>query len=115
MDGRRPTGILYVNTHVDDPTMESEYDRWYHDVHFPDVTEPGVFVNATMFHNANDPPAEGEGKFLAFYETHWKDVEVATAAFKEHVDVLMRNELIHAGTVSKSFGIYEQSKIVFSS
>ena len=66
MDGRKPTGILYVNTHVADPTIEIEYDRWYHDVHFPDVTEPGIFVEAMMFHNASVPPAENEGKFLAF-------------------------------------------------
>ncbi len=114
MDGRKPTGILYVNTHVADPTMEIEYDRWYHDVHFPDVTEPGIFVEATMFHNASVPPAENEGKFLAFYETYWKDVEGATTALKENVDVLMREDRIHAGTVRRSFGIYEQLKIVFS-
>ncbi len=114
MDGRKPTGILYVNTHVEDPTMEIEYDRWYHDVHFSDVTEPGIFVDATMFHNAKVPPGDGEGRFLAFYETSWKDVEAATAAFEEHVDVLVRENRIHAGTVGKSFGIYEQLKIVFS-
>jgi hypothetical protein len=114
MDGRKPTGILYVNTHVDDPAKEIEYDRWYHDVHFPDVTEPGIFVDATMFHNVNVPPAEGEGKFLAFYETYWKDVEAATSAFKDHVDVLVRENRIHAGTVGRSFGIYEQLRIVFS-
>ena len=112
MDGRKPTGILYVNTHVADPTMEIEYDRWYHDVHFPDVTEPGIFVEATMFHNASVPPAENEGKFLAFYETYWKDVEAATTAFKEHVDVLMDEDRIHAGTVAKSFGIYGDGPIV---
>ena len=115
MDGRKPTGILYVNTHVDDPTSEIEYDRWYHDVHFSEVTEPGIFVDATMFHNANTPPAEGEGKFLAFYETCWSDVEAATAAFKEHVDVLVREERIHAATVGKRFGVYQQRKIVFGS
>ncbi|NQZ95480.1 MAG: hypothetical protein HRU01_03125 [Myxococcales bacterium] len=106
MDGRRPTGVMYVNTHVDDPNKEIEYDAWYRNVHFPDVTEPGMFVNATMFHNANVPPATGEGKFLAFYETYWEDVGAATDAFRGWVDVLGRESRIHAGTLGASFGIY---------
>ncbi|MCH8283503.1 MAG: hypothetical protein IIC20_02885, partial [Chloroflexi bacterium] len=72
MDGRRPVGIMYTNTNVDDPAKETEYNQWYHDVHFPDVTEPGIFVNATMFHNVFSPPRPGEGKFLAFYECYWQ-------------------------------------------
>ena len=101
MDGRRPTGVMYVNTHVDDPNKEIEYDAWYRNVHFPDVTEPGMFVNATMFHNANVPPATGEGKFLAFYETYWEDVGAATDAFRGWVDVLGRESRIHAGTLER--------------
>ena len=38
MDGRKPTGILYVNTHVADPTIEIEHAladpagcRWFHE------------------------------------------------------------------------------------
>ena len=56
MDGRRPAGIMYVNTHIDDARHEAEYHNWYRDVHFPDVTQPGIFVNAAMFHNASTPP-----------------------------------------------------------
>jgi len=115
MDGRTPTGILYVNTHVSDPAVEIEFDHWYRDVHFHDVTEPGVFVNATMFHNANAPLPVGEGKFLALYETYWKDLSAATQALREHVGVLVQEDRIHAKTVAKSFGAYEQLAICFSS
>jgi hypothetical protein len=108
MDGRRPTGILYVNTDVDDPTKQAEYDRWYHDVHFPDVTEPGIFVNALMLHNARVPPPGGEGRFLAFYETYWSDVAAATVRFAEHVDVWVKEGRIHPGTTSRSFGAYRR-------
>src|SRR5215471_11531162 len=108
MDGRHPTGILYVNTDVDDAANQEEYDRWYHGVHFPDVTEPGVFVNALMFHNARIPPPRGEGRFLAFYETYWADVSAATVRFAEHVDVWVKEGRIHPGTVSRAFGAYHQ-------
>ena len=64
MDGRRPTAIMYVNTDVDQPWKQDEYQRWYRDVHFPDVTEPGIFVQPEMFHNAVSPIPAGEGKFL---------------------------------------------------
>lgn len=114
MDGRRPTGIMYVNTHVDEPSKEAEYDTWYHHVHFPDVTEPGIFVDATMFHNASSPLPDGEGRFLAFYETYWDDVGAAGEAFARTVDALQRERRIHAGTVGKSFGIYRQHCLHFA-
>ncbi|MCH2169571.1 DUF4286 family protein [Myxococcota bacterium] len=114
MDGRQPTGVMYVNTHVNDSSKEDEYDLWYRQVHFRDVTEPGIFVDATMFHNANRPPADGEGKFLAFYETFWDDVDAATEVFKKHVDQLARERQIHAGTVGVTFGIYKRVALEFS-
>ena len=108
MDGRRPTGILYVNTDVDAEAKQAEYDRWYHGVHFPDVTEPGIFVNALMLHQARVPTPPGEGRFLAFYETYWADVAAATARFAQHVEVWVKEGRIHPGTVSRRFGAYRQ-------
>ena len=106
MDGRRPLGILDVNTHVRTPDQEFEYDRWYQDVHFADVTEPGIFVQASMFHNASSPPAPGEGRFLAFYECMWSDLETASRAFSRAVATLWQEQRIHAGTAGRLFGIY---------
>jgi len=108
MDGRRPTAIMYVNTDVDQPWKEEEYHRWYRDVHFADVTEPGIFVHPEMFHNAVSPTPEGEGKFLAFYESTWEDVPGAVRAFKRWVDLLFEEERIHAGTVNRRFVIMRQ-------
>jgi hypothetical protein len=104
---------MYVNTHVGDASREAEYHNWYRDVHFPDVTEPGIFVNASMFHNASTPPQDGEGKFLAFYETFWSDIEAASLEFAKTVEKLRVEKRIHAGTLSASFGIYRQHAIVF--
>ncbi len=106
MDGRRPLGIMVVNTHVRFPDQEAEYDRWYQDVHFADVTGPGIFVEPCMFHNASSPPAPGEGRFLAFYECYREDLEAASRAFALHVATLWSEERIHAGTAGRLFGIY---------
>jgi hypothetical protein len=115
MDGRRPTGILYVNTHVDDPSKEDEYHRWYRDVHFGDVTESGLFVNAEMFHNAQSPLPPAEGKFLAFYECYAEDVLGAALAFsRKTVDVLFAERRIHAGTASRLFGVYQTRTLHFA-
>lgn len=105
---------MYVNTDVDRPWKEDEYHRWYRDVHFPDVTAPGIFVHPEMFHNARSPVPEGEGKFLAFYETFREDVAEAALAFKRWVDVLFAERRIHAGTVNRQFVILRQLGIHFA-
>jgi hypothetical protein len=104
-----------VNTHVDDPSKEDEYHRWYRDVHFGDVTESGIFVQAEMFHNAQRPLPAHEGKFLAFYECYWDDVLAAALAFSRRtVDVLFAERRIHAGTVSRLFGVYRTLHLRFA-
>ena len=106
MDGRRPRAIMYVNTGVNDPAKEVEYHRWYLDVHFADVTGPGIFTTAAMLHNAAQPPPAGEQRFLAFYECFWEDLAGACRAFSAHVGALFAGQQIHAGTVGGHFGIY---------
>ena len=114
MDGRRPTGILYVVTDVDAPHKEAEYHAWYLDVHFPDVVEPAVFTTATMLHNALAPTPDGEGRFLAFYETWRDDLAEAAAAFKRWVDVLVAERRIHPGTLSRRIGILRSLGVAFA-
>jgi hypothetical protein len=114
MDGRRPSAIMYVNTDVDQPWKQDEYHRWYRDVHFADVTEPGIFVHPEMFHNARSPTPAGEGKFLAFYESSWEDVPGAVAAFKRWVDLLFEEQRIHEGTVNRRFVILRQLGVHFA-
>src|SRR5262249_34503602 len=105
---------MYTNTDVDQPWKEDEYQRWYRNVHFPDVTEPAIFVNAEMFHNARSPRPPGEGKFLAFYETFWEDVPGAVAAFRRWVDVLFAERRIHGGTVNSRSVILRQLGVFFA-
>jgi len=95
-------------TDVDLPAKRDEYHRWYLEVHFPDLIEPGQFANPTMFLNAGDPVPEGDGYFLAMYETHHADLEATAVEFKKLVDQLFAESRIHAGTIGRMFAIYRQ-------
>ncbi|MBM4405170.1 MAG: hypothetical protein FJ039_03170 [Chloroflexi bacterium] len=114
MDGRRPTGLMYTNTDVSDPAKAAEYNNWYQAVHFPDVCQPGIFVNATMFHNTNPRPSHSEGQFLAMYETFWPDPDAAYREFTKTVAKLRAEKRIHAGTRKAYFAIYTLLSTVFS-
>jgi len=97
---------MYVNSDVDAPHKRAEYHRWYVDVHFPEVTAPGIFGDARMFRNAREPLPEGELPFLALYETARPDVEQAAVDFERHVESLFADRRIHPGTVGGLFAIY---------
>ena len=113
MDGRTPTGILYVNTDVDAEDKRDEYHRWYLDIHFPEVTRPAIFDEAVMFRNAREPMPEGERHFLAMYETSWSDLDAAAEAFQAHVETLFAAKRIHAGTVGGTFSMLSRQRIAF--
>jgi hypothetical protein len=63
----RPTrGILIVLSNCKDPSREEEFNRWYEDVHFPDILNVGQFHTAYRYENVN---SEFSAKYLAIYET----------------------------------------------
>ena len=63
----RPTrGILIVLSNCKDPSREEEFNRWYEDVHFPDILNVCQFHTAYRYENVNP---ESAAKYLAIYET----------------------------------------------
>ena len=63
----RPTrGILLVLSNCTDPSREEEFNRWYEDIHFPDILNVGQFHTAYRYENVNP---ESSAKYLAIYET----------------------------------------------
>ena len=63
----RPTrGILLVLSNCTDPSREEEFNRWYEDVHFPDILNVGQFHTAYRYENVNPVSS---AKYLAIYET----------------------------------------------
>ncbi len=68
----RPTrGILMVMLDCKDPAREEEFNRWYTDVHIPDILDTGLYHTAYRYENL-DPQAT-KGKYLALYETDSSD------------------------------------------
>ena len=76
MTARVPTGVLVAITDNDGPMTHEEFDRWYDEVHVPDVLQTGCYYAATRYESTG----EGEGRYLAVYETDWPD---PIAAFEE--------------------------------
>ena len=64
-------GILAVLTNLNDPAREDEFNRWYTDVHIPDILDTGLYHTAYRY-EALDPQAAGV-KYLAIYETDHSD------------------------------------------
>jgi len=68
----RPTrGILAVLTNCKDPAREEEFNRWYSDVHIPDILDTGAYHTAYRYESLD--PKVTRGKYLAVYETHYEN------------------------------------------
>ena len=80
-NGNVTTGVLVVTSNCKDPGQEDEFNRWYDQVHIPDVLGTGHFYTASRFRNVN--PDAGAAKFLAVYETADADPLAATAGMLE--------------------------------
>ena len=76
MEGRVPTGIACVFINLSDLSKETEYNQWYNTVHIPDVTNPGIYGNATRYDNPDAAGGAESPRYFAIYETtHEKPVE----------------------------------------
>jgi hypothetical protein len=76
-DDRETTGVLVVLVDNLDPTREDEFNRWYDEVHVPDILAAGSFHHATRY-GAAGPAALAA--YLTVYETDWRDPEAAQQA-----------------------------------
>ena len=60
-------GILLVLSSCKDTAREEEFNRWYDDIHIPDILDTGAFHTAYRYESL-DPEAT-KAKYLAIYET----------------------------------------------
>ena len=109
MEGRYPTGLLFVITNCSDPSKEEEFNYWYNHIHLPDVTSSGAFQHAIRF--ANTEPDAADGKYIATYETFQDDVPKAWSVLQEHTTRLREQgrsfpalKLVTAGVFKKLGG-----------
>ncbi len=79
MAEKKPTGVLLVLVNNKETDKEAEFNKWYNDIHLGEVCGTGSFYKATRYVNTKPVLDAGEARYLALYETDWKDPE---AAFK---------------------------------
>ena len=92
MEGRSPKTILVVFTNCSDPAKEEEFNRWYNEIHIPDILSAGGFSTATRWVNSNPKP--GEHKFLAIYESD-KESQKVEALLSQITGKLQEQGRIH--------------------
>jgi hypothetical protein len=56
---------------------EDEYNRWYNDIHLPEVVATDGFVSAQRFKFDDGAPGVVEQRYLAIYEVDTDDVQLA--------------------------------------
>jgi hypothetical protein len=63
-------GIIHVETRPSSPDRDQEYNRWYDEVHLPELVALDGFVSARRLR-----PVEGDGPYLALYEIEGDDLQ----------------------------------------
>ena len=67
-----PKGVLIVESVPSSPDRVDEYNRWYNEVHLPEVCSIPGFVGATRYE-----PVDAEGPYVAVYELDLADLNDA--------------------------------------
>lgn len=73
-----PRGILIVESRPASPERTDAYNRWYNEVHIPDVLRVPGFLSARRY-----APVDGEGPFVAIYEIEGDDLQAVFARLAE--------------------------------
>jgi hypothetical protein len=65
-------GVMLVWSNPESPGKEAEYNRWYNEIHIPELTENGLCRRVTRYKVSDDtqmPGAAGSPyRYLAVYE-----------------------------------------------
>ena len=73
-------GILIVESQPASPERVDEYNRWYTEVHLPEVCAVPGFVSAARYE-----PADGDGPYVAIYQLELDDLSSAVSALGDAV------------------------------
>jgi hypothetical protein len=77
LGGAMARGILYVESHPVSPERADEYNKWYDEVHIPEIVALDGFVSARRF------APNGDGPYIAIYEIEADDVQGAMGVLGE--------------------------------
>ncbi|MFC1940283.1 DUF4286 family protein [Chloroflexota bacterium] len=99
--------LLVVETNCADAKRETEFNKWYDEIHLPDVLETPGFTRATRYENIES--SEGEGKFLAIYEIETNDFDRFMKAHSANMDKKRAAGRFSELLVRVSRGFYRQT------
>jgi len=82
-EDRETKGVMVVLVNNLDPARDEEFNRWYDEIHVPDILSAGSFQRAARY-RAKD--ATAPAGYLAVYETDWARPEEAVEAMETRPD-----------------------------
>ncbi len=98
--------LMTVESNCADPSREAEFNKWYDEVHLPDILETSGFVRASRYENTN--PDDAHGKFLAVYEIETDDLTSTLVTFTENVNSRTTQGRMSDLVVAVGGGLYRQ-------
>ena len=69
MHGRDSDGVVCILGNADPPDKATELNDWVINVHYQEIADGGLFVNATRFRNPKGEGGAASPRFLTVYET----------------------------------------------
>ncbi|MFC1847922.1 hypothetical protein ACFLXV_01245 [Chloroflexota bacterium] len=98
--------ILIAETDCSDLSRLDEFNRWYDDIHIPDVLETPGIMNATRYENENPP--EGRGRFVTTYQVETGDIDGLIAQFGEIMTEKWQQERMSDLLIAHSAAFYRR-------
>lgn len=82
-----PKALMVVLTNPKAPELEQQFNRWYTDIHIPEILKTPGFVGVTRYKVSDAqflPGSESQGpRYLAIWEIEADDVAAAATALQE--------------------------------
>ena len=77
MEGRHHTGVTIGLLSPQDPTQEAAWNRWYNEIHLPDMLGLGQFPIGARYQRVGDYKTPGDARYLVLTETIKADPQAA--------------------------------------
>jgi hypothetical protein len=74
--------LLLVQVDCADPSRENEFNKWYDEIHLPDMIKAPGLVKATRYLNLS-PDTNKRPKYVTLYEIEAEDIDAFEKTFHE--------------------------------
>ncbi len=98
--------LLVVRTNCTDESREAEFNKWYDEVHVPDVMATPGIVRANRYMSEELGSYEA-GKYLAVYEIETDDINKTLKTLSERVNEAFAKGRLTTLIRAVSFGVFK--------